>query len=88
MGNFAGGSAFGMAQQIGDGIVLVNARTFQRMSAEELRQLGFELEKRLRGLRGEAPPTDDTRAVQDRQRRIQRLTGAVRMLQSHQTRRR
>lgn len=88
MGNFMGGSAWGMAQQVGEGYLLVTVRTFQRMQPNELDQLGFEMEKLLRSIRGDQPDLSDQKAVQDRQRKMQRLTGALTMLRSHKSKRR
>lgn len=88
MGNFQGGSAYAMAQQIGEGFVLVTERTLQRLAPGELTQLDFELDKLLRDLRGEQPPLDDVQALQKRNRRIQRLTSTRLMIQSHRQRRR
>lgn len=88
MGNFQGGSAYGMAQQIAGGFQLVTDRTLKRLTEPELQQLGFELEKLLRTVRSEQPAVDDTASLQDRHRRIQRLDGVRRMIQAFKTRRR
>ena len=48
MGNFMGGSAWAMSQQIADGFVLVSERTYKRLERGELDKLGFEMEKLLR----------------------------------------
>lgn len=88
MGNFLGGSAYAMAQQISDGYLLVTERTLQRLVGGELDQLGFELERLLRDLRGEQPSLDDVAALQKRNRRIQRLTSTRQMVQSYRLRRR
>lgn len=87
VGNFTGGSAYAMVQQIGDGYVLVTERNFQRLSGGELGQLGFEIEKVLREVRGEQPPLDDVAALQKRNRKIQRLNSARMMLQSYRQKR-
>lgn len=88
MANFLGGSAYAMAQQISEGFVLVTERTLQRLVLSELDQLGFELERLLRDLRGEQPPLDDIPALRLRNRRIQRLTSTRLMIQSYRLRRR
>ncbi|MCP4657085.1 MAG: hypothetical protein GY856_16880 [bacterium] len=86
MSNFTGGSAYAMVQQVAGGYVLVTERTFKRLSPGELNQLGFEIEKMLRAIRGEPPPVDDTEAIQNRNRKIQRLNSCRMMLQSFRQR--
>lgn len=88
MGNFQGGSAFAMVQQISDGFVLVTERTFQRLNRGELDKLNLELGKLLRTVRGSQPALDDTQAVQTRNRKIQRLNTCRMMLQTYRQRRR
>jgi type IV secretory pathway TraG/TraD family ATPase VirD4 len=88
MGNFMGGSAYAMAQQIGSGVLLVTERTFARLQRPELDQLAFELDRLLREVRGDQPAVEDLVAVKDRNRRIQRINSAVTMLQSYRQRRR
>ena len=83
-----GGSAWAMAQQIGDGFILVSERTFKRLERAELEKLGFELDKLLRELRAAQPAADDLPAVQQRNRKLSRLTGAVSQLRSYQLRKR
>ena len=73
---FAGGSAYAMARDIGEGYVTVTERTFRNMSDAEMSQLGFEIERFLRELRGTQPPLDDLPALQARNRKIQRLNSA------------
>ncbi len=80
---FPGGSAWAMVRDISEGYVLVTSRTFVRLRPDELDQLTFELERRLREVRGEQPPLDETAELQVRNRRISRLVGAQRMLQAH-----
>ena len=86
MGNYLGGSAYGMAHQVADGIVLCTERTFKRLGRPELDKLAFELDKLLRSVRGEQPDLQDTRAVQARNRKIMRLKGALSMLRSYKAR--
>ena len=59
MSPFPGGSAFSMAHDIAGGYQSVTARTFSNMTASELKQIGFELDKRLRETRGEQTPQDE-----------------------------
>lgn len=88
MGNFTGGSAYAMVQQVADGFLLVTERSFQRLGHGELDKLGFEIEKVLREVRGEQPDLQDLQAVQQRNRKIQRLNTCRMMLRTYRQRRR
>ena len=87
MANYLGGSAWAMAKDIAEGFVLVTERTFVRFEQGELEKLAFELDRFLRDVRGEQPDVEDVAAVQNRNRRLSRLTGALTMLRSYQQRR-
>ena len=87
MANYLGGSAWAMAKDISEGFILVTERTFVRLEAGEIDKLAFELDRILRDVRGEQPEIDDLAAVQNRNRRLSRLTGALSMLRSYQQRR-
>jgi hypothetical protein len=71
-----GGSAWSMTKDISDGFVTVTERTFQRLSAGQMSQLGHEIERLLRELRGTAVADEPLPELQNRQRRIQRLNSA------------
>lgn len=87
MSHFTGGSASAMARQISEGFTLVNAVLLKRFTGSELDQLQFEIERKLRDLRGEQVDLTDTLAIQGKNRRISRLDGALRVLRmSRQTR--
>lgn len=86
MSRIIGGSAYAMAHQVSEGYVLVTERTFKGLTAHDLQQIGFEIEKLLKVLRGETPPADDHQALQARNRKIQRLTSCRTMLQSYRQR--
>lgn len=88
MGNFPGGSAWAMAKDITEGVLLVTDRTFLRLLPGELEQLAFEIDRALREVRGVQPSLEDQPALQQRNRRITRLTQALTMLRAHQQRRR
>ena len=88
MSNFIGGSAYAMVQQVAGGFTLVTERTFGRLSRGELDKLGFEIDKLLREVRGDQPALDDTQAVQQRNRKIQRLNTCRMMLRTFRQRRR
>jgi hypothetical protein len=85
---FPGGSAYAMAKDIAEGYILVTERTYGRLLPGELEQLAFEMDRALRDIRGQQPPLEDLPAVQVRNRKIQKLTGALSMLRSYQMRRR
>lgn len=71
-----------MARDIAEGYVLVTERTFKALTKSDLDQLGFEIDRHLRDLRGDQPSLEDLPAIQLRNRRIQRLNSAVVILRS------
>ena len=77
---YLGGSAFAMARDVGERYILLNSSLLRRLSAEELKQLRFEIERLLTGIRSEQPPIDDAIAIQNRNRKISRLKSAVTMI--------
>ena len=84
MASFMGGSAPAMARQIADGVTLVTAATLKRLTSQQLDMLDFELDKRIREARSEQPSLDDTQALQTRNRRIQRIQSARRVISGAQ----
>lgn len=52
MGTFMGGSAPAMANQVCDGYTLLTASTLKRLTLDQMQQLEFEMDKRLRETRG------------------------------------
>ena len=80
MGTFMGGSAPAMARQVCDGYTLLSATSLKRLSLEQMKQLEFELDKKLRETRGEQPDLADQQALQLRNRRISRIDGQLRVL--------
>ncbi len=88
MSNFAGGSAFSMAQQVAMGVLLVTERTLRRMRRPDLDKLGFEIDRLLRDIRSQPASLDDTLAIQQRNRKIQRLNTSRMMLQAFRLHRR
>ena len=86
MGNFMGGSAWAMAQQISDGFILVSERTYKRLERVELEKLAFEMDRLLREVRSEQPQLDDIQAIQNKSRKVTRLMGALSQLRSYQAR--
>ncbi|HUK12238.1 MAG TPA: hypothetical protein VLW17_02965 [Thermoanaerobaculaceae bacterium] len=85
---FMGGSAPAMAGQVADGYTLITAVQLKRLLDPELDQLQFELEHILRDLRGEPVDLSDVPAIQVRNRRIARISGAIQQLQATRVKRR
>lgn len=86
MASFPGGSAWAMAKDIAEGYVICTERTFQRFAVNELDQLAFEIDRMQRDVRGNQPALDDLPAIQQRNRKLQRLSGALAMLRAFQQR--
>jgi len=86
MGNFMGGSAWAMSQQIADGFILVSERTYKRLERGELDKLGFEMEKLLREVRAVQIPLEDIQGLQHKNRKCSRLMGAISQLRQYQLR--
>ena len=85
---FPSGSAWAMAKDIAEGFLLCTEKTFARLQPGELEQLGFEIDRALRDVRGQQVSLEDLAAIQQKNRRIQRLNGAFTMLRSYQMKRR
>lgn len=71
-----------MAREVADGYVLVTDRSLRQMTHGQVDQLVFELERRLRGLRGEPRDLEDIRSVLDRNRRMQRITRSISVMRA------
>ena len=80
MGTFMGGSAPAMARQVCDGYTLLSQATLKRLELQQMQELEFEIEKRLRETRSEVPNQTDLDAIRDRNRRISRVESALRVL--------
>lgn len=80
MGTFMGGSAPAMANQVCDGYTLLTATTLKRLTLDQMQQLEFEMDKRLRETRGLQPDLQDQVALQQRNRRISRIEAQIRVL--------
>jgi len=80
MGSYMGGSAPAMARQVCDGYTLLSANSLKRLSVDQMKQLEFEMDKKLRSTRGEQPDLKDQQALQLRNRRISRIEGQLRVL--------
>jgi hypothetical protein len=80
MGTYMGGSAPAMARQVCDGFTLLSPVNLKRLSLDQMTQLEFEIDKRLRETRGEPMNLDDQPGLQERNRRISRIENALRVL--------
>jgi len=78
-----GGSAFGYSRDIAEGFQVVTERSFKGLTKPEMDQLAFEIDRALRDIRGEQVPTDDLPLIQAKNRKIQRLNGALMMMRSY-----
>jgi hypothetical protein len=88
MSPYMGGSALGMAEQILEGYVLLTSVQLKRLTDPEMDQLQFEVERKLRDLRGEVVPQTDVPAIQARNRKLMRLSGAIQQMQATRAKRR
>ena len=88
MGNFTGGSAPAMANQVAEGYLMLNAATLRGFSPGELGLLRQELDKLQRDARAVVPAQDDALAQQARNRKIARLSSAVKLVTHEMTGRR
>lgn len=82
MGTFMGGSAPAMARQVCDGYTLLSTTNLKRLNLDQMNQLAFEMDKKLREARADQPSLDDQQALQERNRRISRIDGQLRVLRS------
>jgi hypothetical protein len=83
---FPGGSAYAMTRDVAEGYLLLTERNFKTLTRGDLDQLVFEIDRHLRELRGDQPALDDLPGIQLRQRRMQRLNGALMMLRTYRQR--
>jgi len=78
-----GGSAFGYARDIAEGFQTVTERSFKGLSRPEMDQLAFEIDRALRDIRAEQVAVDDLPMIQAKNRKIQRLNGAMAMMRGY-----
>ena len=83
MSSFMGGSAYAMANQIGEGYILMSAATLKRLQVPEVKQLEFEIDKLQREVRAETVATEDQAAVQKRNRKLGRLNQAMLIIRGY-----
>ena len=78
-----GGSAFGYARDISEGFQVVTERSFKGITPSEMDQLAFEINRNLRDIRAEQVATDDLPMIQAKNRKLQRLNGALMMMRTY-----
>ena len=78
-----GGSAFGYARDIAEGFQVVTERSFKGLTRPEMDQLAFEIDRALREIRGDQVAVDDLPMIQAKNRKIQRLNGAMMMMRGY-----
>ena len=87
MGGFIGGSAYTMVRDIAEGYIIASELTFKKFQPGDFQTFGFELDKLLREIRGNVPPTGDVDATQKRHRKMQRLQQALTIANNCRSRR-
>jgi hypothetical protein len=80
MGTFQGGSAPAMARQVCDGFLLLSTVMLKRLDIKQMELLEFELDRRLRDARSEPMDLEDQEGLQQRNRRLSRIEGGLRVL--------
>ncbi len=80
---YMGGSAYAMANSLMDGYILPSPVNLKRLTVEELRELGFEVEKLLRDLRGQVPDQADQQALMKRNQKLMKLQSAQNAISSY-----
>jgi hypothetical protein len=80
MGTFMGGSAPAMARQVCDGFTLLSTVMLKRLDIKQMELLEFELDRRLRDARAEPMDLEDQEGLQQRNRRLSRIEGGLRVL--------
>lgn len=85
MANFPGGSAWAMVRDIAGGYLAATERTFRPFQRPDLDRMEHELDRLMREIRSEQPPLDDVAALQQRNRKLQRLRSAQVMLRAYRT---
>jgi hypothetical protein len=61
----------------------VTERSFKGLTRPEMDQLAFEIDRGLRDIRAEQVPVDDLPMIQAKNRKIQRLNGALMMMRGY-----
>jgi hypothetical protein len=88
MSPFMGGSAPAMADQVSAGYTLITPVHLKRLTDSELDHLQFEFERIMRDTRATQPPAEDLAAIQARNRKLMRISGALQQLSATRAKRR
>lgn len=81
MANFLGGSAFSMMKEVSEGYFSLSEVILKKYSLSELVELKNEAHRQLRELRANQPQ-EDPLEIQKHQRKIMRLSGALRQIEN------
>ena len=76
-----------MVRDIAGGYILTTERTLRPFGRTDLDKVQYEIDRRLRGIRGDQPSLDDQDAIRDRNMKIQRLNSALVVLRAFRQRR-
>lgn len=80
---YMGGSAYAMANSLMEGFILPSPVNLKRLTVDEMRELGFEVEKLLRDQRAIVPDQSDTLSLQKRNQRLLKLSQAQSVLHNY-----
>jgi len=83
---YIGGSAAAMVRDIAEGYIIVSEHTFKKFQETDFPTFLFELDKLIREVRGTAAAAIDLDAVQRRNRKIQRLSQALMIVNNYRAR--
>ena len=88
MSPYMGGSAPAMAAQVADGYTLISAVQLKRLLDNELDLLQVELDRIMRDIRSVAMDLEDIPAINARNRKLARVSGALQQIQMAKAKRR
>lgn len=74
--------AWKAATELADGYLTLNPVSLRKYEGHELDALQKEIEKLSRDLRGQAVPQEETEAIQQKNRKLLRLSQATSMIQA------
>ena len=88
MSPYMGGSAPAMAAQVADGYTLISAVQLKRLLDNELDLLQVELDRIMRDIRSVAMDLEDIPAINARNRKLARVSGALQQIHMAKAKRR
>lgn len=74
---YQGGSAYGMANSIMEGYILVSPVNLKKLTVSELKEVMVELDKMLKSMRGETVDLEDQERIQTRNRKMLKINQAM-----------